>query len=82
MDWRPFMKRLFNGVKAYLSDWRNWFMHTLVGILIIIIALFAPVSIYLRLNFVVLVVGFNVWRMKYATDIFSRLLKKMRRDPE
>ena len=76
------MKRLFNGVKAYLSDWRNWLMHTLVGILIIIIALFAPVSIYLRLTFVVLVVGFNVWRMKYAPDIFSRLLKKMRRDPE
>lgn len=57
-------------------------MHTLVGILIIIIALFAPVTIYLRLTFVVLVVGFNVWRMKYASDMFSRLLKKMRRDLE
>jgi hypothetical protein len=72
------MKRLFHGVKAYLSDWRNWLMHTIVGILIIVIALFAPVSVYLRLTFVVLVVGFNVWRMKYAPDLFSRVLKKFR----
>jgi len=72
------MKRLLHGVKAYLSDWRNWLMHTLVGILIIVIALFAPVSIYLRLTFVVVVVGFNVWRMKYAPDLFSRVLKKFR----
>jgi len=72
------MKRLFHGVKVYLSDWRNWLMHTLVGILIIVIALFAPVSVYLRLTFVVLVVGFNVWRMKYAPDLFSRVLKKFR----
>jgi hypothetical protein len=46
-------------------------MHSIVGISIVIIALFAPISPYLRLGFVIVVVGFNVLRMKYKPDLFS-----------
>ncbi|MGB8232410.1 MAG: hypothetical protein WCE60_00310 [Methanobacterium sp.] len=65
------MRRILNGVKAYLSDWKNLLMHSIVGILIVIIALFAPISPYLRLGFVILVVGFNVLRMRYLPELFD-----------
>ncbi len=59
------MNRLFNGLKAYFSDWKNWLTHSIVGILILAIALFAPVDTYIRLIFVGAVITFNVLRMKY-----------------
>ena len=65
------MRWILNGVKAYLSDWKNLLMHSIVGILIVIIALFAPISPYLRLGFVILVVGFNVLRMRYLPELFD-----------
>jgi hypothetical protein len=46
-------------------------MHSIVGILIVIIALFAPINPYLRIGFVMVVIGFNVLRMKYFPEIFS-----------
>jgi hypothetical protein len=54
-------------IKSYLTDWKNLLTHTIVGIVILIIALLAPVSPYIRLSFVAVVVGFNVLRMMYAT---------------
>ena len=65
------MRWILNSVKAYLSDWKNLLMHSIVGILIVIIALFAPISPYLRLGFVILVVGFNVLRMRYLPELFD-----------
>jgi hypothetical protein len=65
------MKWILKGVKTYLSDWKNLLMHSIVGILIVIIALFAPISPYLRLGCVILVVGFNVLRMRYLPDLFD-----------
>jgi hypothetical protein len=63
--------RILTGIKAYLTDWKNLLMHSIVGILIVIIALFAPISPYLRLGFVIVVIGFNVIRMKYFPEILS-----------
>ncbi len=65
------MRWILNSVKSYLSDWKNLLMHSIVGILIVIIALFAPISPYLRLGFVILVVGFNVLRMRYLPELFD-----------
>jgi hypothetical protein len=59
------MNRILEGIKAYLTDWKNLLTHTVVGISILLIALFAPVSPYMRLGFVLVVVGFNVVRMRY-----------------
>jgi hypothetical protein len=63
--------RILNGIKTYLTDWKNLLMHSIVGILIVIIALFAPINPYLRIGFVMVVIGFNVLRMKYFPEIFS-----------
>jgi hypothetical protein len=60
------MNRLFKGLKTYLTDWKNLLTHTIVGVIILAIALFAPVSPYIRLAFVGVVVVFNVIRMKYT----------------
>jgi hypothetical protein len=63
--------RILTGIKTYLTDWKNLLMHSIVGVLIVIIALFAPISPYLRIGFVIVVIGFNVLRMKYFPEIFS-----------
>ncbi|MDI6644750.1 MAG: hypothetical protein QME14_06785 [Methanobacteriaceae archaeon] len=60
------MNRVIKGLKSYLTDWKNLLTHTIVGILILAIAFFAPVSTYIRLAFVGLVVAFNVIRMNYT----------------
>ena len=65
------MMRILTGIKTYLTDWKNLLMHGVVGVLIVIIALFAPISPYLRIGFVIVVIGFNVLRMKYFPEIFS-----------
>lgn len=59
------MNQVFKGLKSYLTDWKNLLAHSIVGVIILVIALFAPVSPYIRLGFVAAVVGFNVVRMKY-----------------
>ncbi|MDI6841892.1 hypothetical protein [Methanothermobacter wolfeii] len=59
------MGKILGGIKAYLTDWKNLLTHTLVGVMILAIAVYAPVSPYLRMGFVGCVVGFNVVRMKY-----------------
>lgn len=61
------MNGIINGLKAYLTDWKNLLTHSLVGVAILTIALFAPVSPYIRLAFVVAVIAFNLVRMKYLS---------------
>ena len=59
------MNKVIKGLKTYLTDWKNLLTHTVVGVIILAIALFAPVSPYIRMAFVGVVVAFNVIRMKY-----------------
>ncbi len=59
------MKRLLSGIKAYLSDWKNWAVHGIVGVILLLFLLFAPLDIYVRLGVLACVVLFNVFRMKY-----------------
>jgi hypothetical protein len=58
------MSKIVNGIKNYLSDWKNWVVHGLVGTSMLFVTLFAPVSPYVRLGLVAAVVGFNVVRMR------------------
>lgn len=60
------MNRVIKGLRAYLTDWKNLLTHSIVGVVILLIALFAPVSPYIRIVFVGLVVSFNVIRMRYT----------------
>lgn len=57
--------KIINGLKKYLTDWKNLLTHSLVGVILLLIALFAPVAPWIRILFLILVVVFNVIRMKY-----------------
>lgn len=61
------MNRIIKGLKKYLTDWKNLLTHSIVGVVILAVALFAPVSPYIRMAFVGVVVLFNVVRMKYTS---------------
>lgn len=55
--------KALNGIIAYLSDWRNWLVHGLVGVGLLLIAIFAPVDWWVKIIVLVLVVVFNCIRM-------------------
>ncbi|MCQ2976866.1 MAG: hypothetical protein MJ232_02520 [archaeon] len=57
--------KILNGIKNYLTDWKNLLTHSLVGIALLLIAIYAPVPVWVRVLFLVIVVMFNVIRMKY-----------------
>jgi hypothetical protein len=61
------MNRVFNGLKAYLTDWKNLLTHSVIGIFLLWFAVFAPISPYIRIGVLAAVVTFNVIRMKYSS---------------
>ena len=60
------MKRTLIAIAAYLKDWKNLLTHGLIGVGIILLALFLPVSAYWRGGILVAVVGFNIARMRLS----------------
>jgi hypothetical protein len=50
----------------YLKDWRNWLSHTIIGILILVVALYLPVKPIYRVLILLFVISFNILRMKRA----------------
>ena len=48
----------------YLKDWKNLLTHTIIGVGILLVALVMPVEPIYRILFLVLVVGFNIIRMR------------------
>jgi len=59
------MMRILNGIKAYLSDWKNWAVHSVVGVILLLFLLFAPLDPYTRIAVLGGVVVFNILRMKF-----------------
>jgi len=64
------MNKFFNalkiagkGILAYLKDWRNWLVHGLIGIGLVLAAIFVPVAWWIKVIFFVCVIGFNSARM-------------------
>ncbi len=51
------------GLKDYLTDWKNLLGHALLGVGLLVIAIWAPVPIWSKLVFFAVLVTFNVWRM-------------------
>ena len=60
------MGKAWKGIVLYLKDWRNWLTHSLIGIGILLVAFFMPVKPIYRILLIVVVVGFNVTRMKLS----------------
>lgn len=74
------MKKFFNalkiagkGILAYLKDWRNWLVHGLIGVALLLAAIFVPVAWWIKVIFFVCVIGFNCVRMTLKK---KRLQKK------
>jgi hypothetical protein len=55
---------VLGGVVEYLKDWKNWVMHAIIGIGILVIAAFLPVPPIVRVGLIFVVIAFNMWRMK------------------
>jgi len=58
------MKKVFGAIWIYLKDWRNLLSHALVGFAILAVGLFLPVQPVYRVVILLLIVGFNLVRMK------------------
>lgn len=58
--------KVISGVVAYLSDWRNWLVHGLVGVGLLLLAIFAPVEWWIKILVLVAVIFFNCFRMSFS----------------
>ncbi len=67
------MKRVLSAVLGYLKDWRNLLAHSVVGVAILLVALFLPVEPMYRVLVLVIVVLLNTLRMKVDKQRKTRL---------
>lgn len=58
-----YSKKIIAGLISYLKDWRNLLAHGLVGLAILLLALFLPVRLLWRIIVLVVVVAGNITRM-------------------
>ena len=52
----------------YLKDWKNLLAHTLIGLLILMVAFYLPVKPVYRVVVLVVVVAFNFVRMRISKN--------------
>ena len=57
-------RRVWSELKAYLTDWRNLLGHALLGVVFVVIAVWAPISLWLKLIIIAALITFNVLRMR------------------
>ena len=58
------LQSIWSGLKSYLTDWKNLLGHALLGVLFVVIAVWAPINIWLKLVIIALLITFNVLRMR------------------
>ncbi len=57
-------QRIWGGLKAYLTDWRNLLGHALLGVSFVVIAVWAPINLWLKLGIIACLIGLNILRMR------------------
>ena len=57
-------QRIWSGLKAYLTDWRNLLGHALLGIAFVVIAVWAPINIWVKLAIIACLITLNILRMR------------------
>ena len=57
-------KTIFTGLKAYLTAWRNLLGHALLGVVFVVIAIWAPINLWLKLAIIACLITLNVLRMR------------------
>ncbi len=58
------IKRIWEGLKCYVKDWRNLLGHALLGIVFLVLALWVPINIWVKLVIIACLVAFNIFRMR------------------
>lgn len=58
------MKKFFKAVIDYVKDWKNLLVHSIIGVGLLLIALFLPVNVHIRVGILLCVVLFNIIRMR------------------
>ena len=61
---RTVFQSIWTGLKSYLTDWRNLLGHALLGVVFVVIAVWAPISLWLKLIIIAALITFNVLRMR------------------
>jgi hypothetical protein len=51
---------------VYLKDWKNILAHSIIGVALLIIALYLPVKPIYKICILILVIVFNIARMQIA----------------
>ena len=60
-------RRIWGGLKAYLTDWRNLLGHALLGVAFVVVAIWAPINVWLKLAVIACLIGLNILRMRLKT---------------
>lgn len=58
--------KILNLIWLYLKDWKNLLAHSIIGFTILLVALYLPVKPVYRILILILVVAFNILRMKLS----------------
>ena len=56
--------KIWRGLRSYLTDWRNLLGHSLLGVLFLVLAIWAPVQIWIKLVTIAILVTLNIIRMR------------------
>ena len=51
--------KIVDGLKMYLTDWKNLLTHGIVGVILLYCLLFAPVAWYWRVILLIIVIAFH-----------------------
>ena len=57
----PVSKKIWDGIKDYLKDWRNLLGHALLGIVFVVLAIWVPINIWVKLGIIACLVAFNIF---------------------
>lgn len=58
------LKKIGSGLKAYLTDWKNLLGHALLGVFFVVIAVWAPINLWLKLGIIACLICLNILRMR------------------
>lgn len=58
------LRKIWRGFRGYLIDWRNLLGHTLIGIVFLVLALWVPVNIWVKLVIIACLITFNILRIR------------------
>ena len=68
--------KIFKFIWTYLKDWKNWLTHSIIGVLILLVAFYLPVEPIYRVILLIIVVSFNILRMRREKDKRNRKSNK------